>query len=110
MNPEEIRQLQEKVRKLEDFCFTQNSDFQTKVYNDLMQKFESGNGFGIGKRLASDSASLIELVSLTKGFRFPNMTTTQRDAIINPTPGLVIFNTTTGVLNFVNSSLVWGAV
>jgi hypothetical protein len=37
------------------------------------------------------------------------MTTAQRDAISTPPAGLVIYNTSTNVLNFYNGS-AWGAV
>jgi len=78
----------------------------------------TGRAYGIiveaGKVLIGDASStadsaLLEIVSTTKGVRFPNMTTVQRDAITAPVAGLVIFNTTTGVLNFHNGA-VWGAV
>lgn len=62
-----------------------------------------------GGETVSLSSALIALTSVNKGFLFPRMTSTQRDAITNPVAGLVIFNTTTGVLNFHNGS-AWGAV
>lgn len=37
------------------------------------------------------------------------MTEAQRDAIVDPVGGMVVFNSTTNVLNFHNGS-VWGAV
>jgi len=36
------------------------------------------------------------------------MTTAQRDAITSPSSGLIIYNTTTSLLNFYNGS-AWGA-
>jgi hypothetical protein len=39
----------------------------------------------------------------------PRMTTTERNAIVSPVAGLVIYNTTTNVLNFYNGT-TWGAV
>ena len=48
---------------------------------------------GIGG-FASASAAL-DIVSTTKGFLPPRMTSTQRDAISSPDEGLQIFNTTT---------------
>jgi len=57
---------------------------------------------------AADAAAKLEIVSTTKGLLFPRMTTAQRDAIAN-VAGLVIFNTTTGVLNF-NNGAGWAAV
>lgn len=46
-----------------------------------------------------DNSSMLEVESSSKGFLPPRMTTSQRDAILNPAQGLVIFNTTTNCLN-----------
>ena len=40
-----------------------------------------------------DSTAILEVKSTEKGFLPPRMTATQRDAIINPTPGLIIYCT-----------------
>jgi hypothetical protein len=53
--------------------------------------------------------AVLDVVSTTKAFMPPRMTTTQRDAITSPTEGMVIYNLTTHVLNFHNGT-VWGAV
>lgn len=53
--------------------------------------------------------ALLELTSTTKGLLFPRLTETQRDAITSPPAGLVVYNTTTNVLNFYNGTS-WGAV
>ena len=45
------------------------------------------------------AAGLLSLSSVTKGLIFSRMTTAQRDAIVNPIAGLVIYNTTTNKLN-----------
>lgn len=42
----------------------------------------------------------LEIESTTKGFLSPRMTTEQRNAIINPAIGLIIFNVSTDCLNF----------
>ena len=63
---------------------------------------------GIGTT-SPDAAALLDVTSTTKGFLPPRMTTTQRDAISTPPAGLVIYNTTTNVLDFYNGSS-WGAV
>lgn len=54
------------------------------------------------------SASVLEVVSTTKGVRFPNMTETQRDNIATPVAGLVIYNTTSSKLNVYTSA--WEAI
>lgn len=54
---------------------------------------------GIGIETPASSA-VLEVNSTTKGFLPPRLTTSQRNAIVNPANGLQIFNTTTGCLNF----------
>ena len=56
----------------------------------------------------SNPNAVLDVVSTTKAFMPPCMTTTQRDAIASPTEGMVIFNTSTHVLNFYYTS--WTAV
>lgn len=48
---------------------------------------------------AANSKSIFEARSTTKGFLFPRMTQTQRDAISSPPDGLIVFNTDTDALN-----------
>jgi hypothetical protein len=50
------------------------------------------------------SIAVLELMSSTKGFFTPRMTTTARDAISTPTEGLLIYNTTTHALNHFNGT------
>jgi hypothetical protein len=56
-----------------------------------------------------DTNAILDLQSTSKAFAPPRMTTVQRDAISAPFAGMVIYNTTTNVLNFYNGS-VWAAV
>ena len=59
------------------------------------------NGVGVGIGTATpDVSAKLELFSNTQGFLPPRMNSVQRDAIISPALGLVIFNTTTNCLNF----------
>jgi hypothetical protein len=52
------------------------------------------NGLGT---TAPDASSILDLSSTSKGLLIPRMTTEQRDLIVNPANGLVIFNTNTNV-------------
>lgn len=63
----------------------------------------------IGTATQANASSILELTSTLRGFLCPRMTTVQRDAIAAPATGLVIYNTTTNVLNFYNGA-AWGAV
>jgi len=58
-----------------------------------------GGNVGIGTTAPSASA-ITELSSTTQGFLPPRMSTVQRNAISAPANGLIIFNTTSGCLNY----------
>jgi uncharacterized protein (TIGR02145 family) len=47
-----------------------------------------------------DGSSMLEVESTDKGFLPPRMTEAQRDQILNPAEGLVVYNTTLGCLNY----------
>jgi hypothetical protein len=56
-----------------------------------------------GTGTAPDNSAILDLSSTSKGFLPPRMTVAQRDAILNPATGLVVFNTTTNCLNVYQS-------
>lgn len=58
---------------------------------------------GIGTNVP-EASSLLDVNSTEKGFLPPCMTTTERNAIVNPANGLEIFNTSTGCVNVYNTS------
>ena len=60
-------------------------------------------GIGVSTANINPSAQL-DVTSTTKGFLPPRMTTTQRNAIVSPASGLVIFNTTTNSLEYKSST------
>jgi|GEM_PF-3086559 len=55
----------------------------------------------------SAHAQIIEFESATGGFLPPRMTTVERDAIPNASEGMIIFNTTTGRINYYESVEGW---
>lgn len=65
----------------------------------------TGNGVGVLTRTPHSSAAL-EVSSTTGGFLMPRMTSGERDALLNPSPGLMVFNLTTGCFNHW-SGAVW---
>jgi hypothetical protein len=67
----------------------------------------SGN-VGIGTTSPNASA-ILDAQSTTKGVRFPNMTTTQKNAISSPAAGLVVFDTTLSKLA-VYSGTAWQTI
>jgi len=55
------------------------------------------------------TSAVVAIDSTTQGFLPPRMTTAQRDAIASPAAGLIVYNTTTNVLDFYNGT-VWGPI
>jgi len=50
--------------------------------------------------VAADSSAILDVSSTVQGFLPPRMSTVQRDAIVNPADGLLIFNLSTGCPNY----------
>ncbi|MEY4603893.1 MAG: hypothetical protein RIT43_1185 [Bacteroidota bacterium] len=61
--------------------------------------FNNGGSIGIGT-ITPASSAILDINSTTQGVLAPRMTTVQRNAIVNPANGLMIFNTTSGCLNY----------
>jgi hypothetical protein len=57
-----------------------------------------------GAASLSSSSAAFELVSTTKGFLPPRMTTTQRNAIASPATGLQVFDTTLNQISYYNGT------
>lgn len=69
--------------------------------NELFAQNVSINNSGT----QADPSAILDIGSTTKGLLPPRMTTTQRNAIVNPVMGLIIFNITTQSLEiFANNS------
>lgn len=51
-----------------------------------------------------NTSAVLEAVSSGRGFLPPRMTTVQRDAIVSPVEGLLIYNTVTDAINFYNGT------
>ena len=67
----------------------------------LAAVFVSAQGVSVSATPAApDASAILDVNSTAKGFLPPRMTTVQRDAITTPATGLVIYNTTTGCLNY----------
>jgi len=49
---------------------------------------------------SADGSAMLDVKSSVKGFLPPRMTTSERDAIASPANGLMIYNTSTGCMNF----------
>ena len=91
--------------------FDTNTDviFRSGTGSALTTMTIKANGnIGIGTTSPNANA-ILDVSSTSKAFMPPRMTTVQRDAIASPTAGMVIYNTTTNVLNFHNGT-TWGSV
>ena len=71
-------------------------------------RIDSSGNVGIGTSSPSASA-ILDAQSTTKGVRFPNMTTTQKNAVSSPAAGLVVFDTTLSKL-CVYSGAAWETI
>jgi len=68
----------------------------------------NAGSLGVGIQVPHASA-ILQASSTSQGFLPPIMTTAQRDAIASPLAGLVVYNSTTSLLNFYNGGS-WGAI
>lgn len=71
----------------------------------LFTNFSINAQIGIGTTTPNPS-SILDIQSTTQGVLMPRMTTIQRDAIVSPAEGLLIYNTTTKSTD-VYSSSIW---
>ena len=60
-----------------------------------------------GTTTAPNASALIDMVSTSKGFGAPVMTTAQRDAISSPREGLVVYSSDNDALNLRDGASVW---
>ncbi len=109
---DKTQDLEKRIKALEEnqIKVTMSHNADTNVYRSLVRALATNNLLiGSSNTPSANYSALLILESITKGFLPPRMTTAQRNAIVNPVAGLMIYNTTTNVLNFHNGS-VWGAV
>ncbi len=77
------------------------------IYSPLYINANSANEYGI--TIGSGNDNVMAMNSTVRGFKMPNMTTVQRDAIVGPTVGLLVYNTTTHTIDRYNGAS-WDAI
>ncbi|WP_166922320.1 hypothetical protein [Flavobacterium poyangense] len=73
------------------------------VYSQTVQKIGDNP-------LTLERTAVLELESKTKGFLTPRMTTVDRDKIVSPAIGLIVYNTTTNRLEVWNGTIWYNTV
>ncbi|KYG65694.1 hypothetical protein AZI86_01055 [Bdellovibrio bacteriovorus] len=81
-----------------------NGDFASTGSEIL--RIKNDGQVGIGTSTPSPSA-ILDLVSFNKGLLVPRMNQAQRDVIVSPAAGLIVYNTTTNAMNIFNGTS-WG--
>jgi len=66
--------------------------------------------FQLGGTFTAVPSARMAINSTTEGFLPPRMTTTEKNAILSPEPGLMIFDRTLGKLCVANNSSVWETI
>ena len=61
------------------------------------------NTVAIGNSTANASA-ILDIISTTKGFGLPSMTTTQKNAVSSPRAGLMVYDSTLNQASYYNGS------
>lgn len=84
------------------------ADFNIKglTSTNLFYTDASNDNIGIGTS-TPDASALLDLASTTMGLSPPDMTTGQRNAIVSPKFGLIIYNITTGKLEGYKGDSTW---
>ncbi len=87
------------------------SDAANKGYVDGFGQWQKGTNTADVVRAAGNvgigttsPSSILDVTSTSSGFLPPRMTTAQKNAIVSPSAGMVVYDTTMGALNVYNSS------
>jgi hypothetical protein len=84
-----------------------NHSLFIQTNNTTQVTIDTSGNVGIGA--TANASAILDAQSTTKGVRFPNMTTTQKNAVSSPAAGLVVFDTTLAKL-CVYSGSAWQTI
>jgi hypothetical protein len=104
----ETARLQTDVSQVILYNWTTTLPTTFYVNGSERMRIDSSGNVGIGTSSPNASA-ILDAQSTTKGVRFPNMTTTQKNAVSSPAAGLVVFDTTLAKL-CVYSGSAWQTI
>jgi hypothetical protein len=83
--------------------------FSRGVYGSTTASMTIDTSGNVGIGATANASAILDAQSTTKGVRFPNMTTTQKNAVSSPAAGLVVFDTTLAKL-CVYSGSAWQTI
>lgn len=63
-------------------------------YTNAAERMRIDTSGSVGIGASANASAILDVQSTTKGFRLPNMTTVQKNAISSPAAGLMVFDTT----------------
>lgn len=64
------------------------------LHTNTIERMRIDSSGNVGVGTTANASAILDVQSTTKGFRLPNMTTTQKNAISSPAAGLMVFDTT----------------
>lgn len=67
---------------------------QATAAGGVLERMRIDQNGNVGIGATANASALLDVQSTTKGFRLPNMTTAQKNAISSPAAGLMVFDTT----------------
>jgi hypothetical protein len=104
--------IQARISTQDNGAAASNLLFSTKVDGTagvLTERMRIDSVGSVGVNCTPNASAILDAQSTTKGVRFPNMTTIQKNAISGPAAGLVVFDTTLAKL-CVYSGAAWQTI
>jgi hypothetical protein len=101
-----IANVQNYIFRVDELGMYLRNDAGTKTFEVTRSTGAITTPVGIGT--TPNASAILDVASTTKAFIPPRMTTVQRDAIVSPVAGMVIYNITINALNIYNGT-VWAS-